>query len=87
MAARSEVARLYRRACLSCLAWIWRKHIHRMSAFPWRLVSLADPRAPGALKDEICVAWDSAGACCVMPGIARRMKLLCIDGAQLLSPR
>ena len=81
---RPREAKLYRRSVMCCLAWFWRKHVKRLSSFPWRLVTLADSRATMDTKEEVMRAWDATDACCLMPGMARRLKEMGLRGADFM---
>lgn len=58
----------------STMAYLWRKHFHELSQYPWRLVSIADPSAPPSMKSDIIQDFGSHNPCCLPKGVARSLR-------------
>ena len=84
---RPDQIRFLRRLVLLALSWVQRRHSDRLFDMPWALCALADPQASANRKNALIAEWDQTSACCLRPGLARKLKERGLDGAGLLLPK
>lgn len=68
-----------RSALRATLCYIWRKHLHNLRQFPWRLVTLADDEATPEEKNQVKEAWSGTNECCLPQGMARNWMAAGVD--------
>lgn len=68
-----------RSALRATLCYIWRKHLHNLRQFPWRLVTLADDGATPEEKNQVKETWSGTNECCLPQGMARNWMAAGVD--------
>ena len=68
-----------RAAIRATMCFIWRKHVHELQQYPWKLLGLGDPRMEPMARQALINDFGATKACCLPRGLARSAQIAQVD--------